>query len=97
SAMSLLTGGPGPILIEVDRPILQLGRGEDGKLRWPEWKAAGAKGAPRALQFALRVRDAALRTPDSIAGIEGLNLDALAFTDRPLRVEVHRLSWTRGP
>ena len=97
SAMSLLTGGPRPVLIEIEQPIIQLGRGEDGRLRLPTWQEGGAGRATRALQFTIRVRGAALRTPDSIAGIEGLDLDALAFTGHPARVEVHHLSWSRGP
>ncbi len=96
-AWALLTGGRGPIVIELERPVIRLARGEDGKLRLPVWKPASSRGAPRTLDFVVRVRQGALHTPDSIGHIEGLDLDALAATGRPSRVEVRSLRWTLGP
>ncbi len=97
SAWALATGGRRPIVLEIERPLIRLGRGPDGKLRLPAWKSAPPRGRARGLDFVVRVRQGALVTPDTVGRIDGLELDALARTGQPTRVEVRSLRWARGP
>lgn len=97
SAWAVLTGGRGPIVVEVDRPVIRLARGADGKLRLPIWKSPPPRGPRRTLDFIVRVRQGSFDTPDSTGHIEGLELDALAGMGDPLRFEVRSLRWKLGP
>jgi hypothetical protein len=94
---TLLTGGRGPIVIDIDRPVIRLAPGADGKLRLPVWKPAPAGGGPRPLDFVVRIREGAVHTPDSTGHIAGLDLDAVASSGRPSRIAVRSLRWTLGP
>lgn len=93
---SLITGGAGPVTIEVDRPVVTLARGADGALRLPRWTSSPARRGARALDLRVRVRDGRLVAPDSL-GIEGVALDAAVRTGRETRIELSRLAWTQGP
>ena len=97
SAWALVTGGSGSIVVEIDHPVIRLGRSADGKLRLPSWKPSPVRGRARGLEFALRVRDGELFTPDTVARIGGLDLDARAATGPQTRFEVRSLRWARGP
>jgi len=96
-AWALLTGGRGPIVVDLDRPVIRLGRGPDGKLRLPAWRPVPSNRTPRPLDFVLRVHDGALHTPDSTGHITGLQLDAQATAGRPTRLDVRSLTWKEGP
>ena len=97
SAWALATGGRGPIVIEMDHPAIRLARGEDGKLRLPTWRSGPARGPARARDFVIRLRDAALFTPDTAYRIRGLDLEAFASTGAGTRLEVRTLRWVSGP
>ncbi len=101
SAWTLATGGRGPIVIEIDRPLIRLARGENGRLRLPTWRSTPTRGPARARDFILRVRNAALFTPDTATRIRGIDLDARASTGASTgagtRVDVRSLRWSSGP
>ena len=97
SAWALATGGRGPIVVEIDRPVIRLARGEDGKLRLPTWRTGPARGPTRARDFVVRLRGAALFTPDTALRIRGLDLEAHASIGAGTRVDVRSLRWERGP
>ncbi len=96
-AWSLLSGGRGPIVVDIDRPVIRLGRGADGKLRLPLWKPVASSRPARALDFVVRIHEGAFHTPDSTGQVAGLELDALATAGRPTRLDVRSLRWTLGP
>jgi translocation-and-assembly-module (TAM) inner membrane subunit TamB-like protein len=97
SAWALATGGRGPIVVEIDRPVIRLSRGADGKYRLPIWKSVPARGPGRARDFTLRLRDAVLFTPDTALRVRGLDLDAHATIGAGTRLDVRSLRWSSGP
>lgn len=97
SAWALATGSRGPIVIELDRPQLQLGRKSDGSLRLPSWNHGAPNPRARKLDFIVRIRDGALLTPDTALTIAGLHGEALATTGGGTRVELRSLRWREGP
>ncbi len=97
SAWGLATGGRGPVVIEVERPVVRLQRGEDGSLRLPSWRSTPGRGPARGWDFVLRIRDGGVVLPDTGWTVRGLDLDARAATGGDTRVEVTSLRWRRGP
>ena len=97
SAWALATGGRGPIVVEIDRPIIRLARAEDGKVRLPTWRSGPQRGPARPRDFVIRLRDAAFFTPDTAYRARGLDLEALASTGATTRLDVRSLRWDRGP
>jgi hypothetical protein len=93
-----LVNGRGPIVIELERPIVRLAREPSGRLRLPQWRAApSAKGPGRGYDVQIVIRDGALRVPEPLEGIEGLELAASVATGARTRAEIHRLTWRSGP
>jgi hypothetical protein len=95
---SLWLGRRRSIEITLDRPVLRLTLGPDGRPLWPEWKP-GPRGteSPRELELLLHFRDGALRVPDTSLEIDGWNLDGRALTGRPSQIVIQRMTWRRGP
>jgi hypothetical protein len=82
----------------LDRPVVHLGRGPDGKLRLPHWRSGPAgRGPARELDIGLSVSGGEVHLPDSSQDIRGLNLRAHALLGKQDEVEVQRMSWARGP
>lgn len=99
SAWSLLTGGNGPIEVELKKPVIQLARGPDGKIRIPKWKTAGGTGGgkPRGLEFRVTIRDGKVQAPVLRPGINGLEARATARVGKGTQVDLQQLSWRAGP
>ena len=96
-AWGLFSGGRGPIVVEIDHPVIRLGKGADGKLRVPLWKPVPSSHVARTLDFVVRIHDGTLHTPDSTRQVEGLQMDALATAGRPTRLDMRSLRWRLGP
>jgi len=99
STLALFTGRRGALVIELDRPVVRLARGPDGRLRLPVWKAetrARARGPGRVFDLALRIRDGDLLLPRREMSIEDFDLEADIATGAPTRVEVRSLAWKTG-
>jgi hypothetical protein len=88
----------GALVIEVDHPVLRLGRGPDGRLRVPAWHAGppARGGAGRAWSFELRLREGELHAPEADLGTTGLDVNLRYVTD-PARLDLRSLSWRKGP
>jgi len=97
SAWSLATGGRGPIVAELIRPVIQLASDDQGRLRLPTWRGGPGRGGARTREIELRVTDAVVALPDSALAIRGLDLDARATTGEHAAIEVRSLRWDRGP
>jgi translocation-and-assembly-module (TAM) inner membrane subunit TamB-like protein len=97
SAWALATRRERSVVLEIDRPIIRLARGPDGKLRLPIWKPGPPRGRARELDVILRLRNGAVITPDTVGRIDGLDLEALAHVGHPTRVDVRSLRWAHGP
>jgi len=94
----LAFGSRRSIEIGLDRPVVHLGRGPDGKLRLPRWRSGRAgRGPAREFDVRLSVRGGEVHPPDSRQDIRGLDLRAHALLGKQDEVEVQRMSWTRGP
>ncbi len=98
SAWGLLTGGKGPIEVEINDPVIQLPRRSDGSLRIPVWRSSGAGGGKgRALAIGVTIRNASVRLPMLKPGIEGLDLRARVRLGFGTLVNVDQMSWRSGP
>ncbi len=98
SAWNLVTGGAGPIEVELVRPTIQFARGADGRLRLPAWKSEGGpRGAARRLEFRIAIRDGRVRSPGLGPGIEGLEARSTVRLGAGTRVDLERLGWRSGP
>uniref|UniRef100_A0A832I466 Translocation and assembly module TamB C-terminal domain-containing protein n=1 Tax=Eiseniibacteriota bacterium TaxID=2212470 RepID=A0A832I466_UNCEI len=93
---SLLTGGRGPIHVEIEGPVVRLAPGRDGRLRLPRWSGGARRGAARTLDVRLVLRDARLEAPAPLVA-RRVALDAELSTGATTRVRVRRLSWAEGP
>ena len=72
STWDLLTARHRAIVIELEHPIVNLTRGEGGKLRLPTWKTSEkAAGPPRSYDFGIRIRDGDVLMPDNQQSIVG--------------------------
>lgn len=84
--------------IGLDRPVVHLARGPDGRLRLPHWRSGPAgRGPAREFDVRLSVSGGELHAPDSSQDIRGLDLRASALLGKQDEVEVQRMSWARGP
>lgn len=95
-----LVRGRGPIVLELEQPVVRLANGPDGKLRLPRWKSEPKVkfGRPgRGFDVGIRIAKGSLRLPRPLEGIEGLTLDAHVETGGAASATVERMSWTRGP
>jgi len=98
SAWGLLSGGAGPIEVELHRPVIQIARGADGKPRFPKWVAGKSQGArARRLDVRLTIRDGRVRAPGFEPGIDGLELRTAVALGAGTRVNLERMSWKNGP
>ena len=99
SALSLLRGGRGPIAAVIERPVVHLDLGAGRSWRFPKWIGSPAKkrGKPRALDFALELRDASVSTPRPLDSFRGLDLAVSGSTGGRTHAEVSRLRWREGP
>ena len=84
--------------IGLDRPVVHLARGPDGKLRLPHWRSGPAKRGPaREFDVRLSVSPGEIHLPDSSQDVRGLVLRARALLGTQDEIEVQRMSWVRGP
>ena len=98
SGVGLLAGGAGPIEVEVINPVIQLPRGEDGKIRYPRWKAGAPSGRPaRKLEVRLTIRNGQVRSPALKPGIDGLEARSVIKIGAGTFVDLERMSWKSGP
>lgn len=99
STWDLLWGKRGAIVIEMDRPIVRLGRGPDGKLRIPVWKENTSdvvRSKKRSFDFELHLRNGEVDAPETNLDVRGLNMDLRLATD-PTLLDVRSVSWAHGP
>ncbi|MBI1799214.1 MAG: translocation/assembly module TamB domain-containing protein [Candidatus Eisenbacteria bacterium] len=98
SMWGLITGRSRSIDFEIDRPVVRLSRGADGRWRLPRWEAGGGSSAnrPGELRLHLRLSNAQVVTPDSDLCVSGASLDAVAETS-PARLDIAKLEWAAGP
>lgn len=96
---SLLRGGRGPITVVVDRPVVKLDLGPDGKWRVPKWTGnpPKKKSKARAVDFSFDLRDATVETPNPTKTFRGVDLSVRGATGPVTRAEVTRLRWKQGP
>ncbi len=86
------------IEIQLDRPVLRLVRGPNGRLQLPHWQAGPpGRGPARELALRLDLRDGEILLPDSSLDVHGWSLEALVRTGRQEEVELTRMRWDRGP
>jgi hypothetical protein len=98
SAWGLLTGGKGPIEVEINDPVIQLPTRPDGSMRLPVWRSSGSGGGKgRALAIGVTIRRASVRLPVLKPGIEGLDLRARVRLGFGTLVDVDQMSWRSGP
>ncbi len=84
--------------VRLDRAVVRLERGPDGKLRLPTWHAGPKRVGPaREFDVRLTLVDAAIELPDTSLDVRGLELVARARIGGGERIEVERMSWERGP
>jgi len=84
--------------IGLDRPVVTLARGPDGKLRLPHWRSGPTgRGPAREFDVRMSVSGGEVHLPDSSQDIRGLDLRARALLGRQDEVEVQQMSWARGP
>lgn len=84
--------------IGIDRPVVHLVRGTDGRLRMPQWRSGPAgRGPAREFDARLSVSGGEAHLPDSSQDIRGLELRARALIGKQDEIEVQRMSWARGP
>ena len=94
----LAFGSTRSLEIELERPVVHLFRGPDGKLRLPHWRPGPpGRGPAREFDVRLSVDGGEAHLPDSSQDVRGLVLRARALVGRRDEVEVQRMSWTRGP
>jgi hypothetical protein len=97
-AIGILTGRTDAIVIDLERPVIRLERGEGSRFRLPQWKSAGAgKGKPRGLDVRFRVRDGRVLLPAPQETVEHLDLEGRAALGVATQVDLMRLSWASGP
>jgi len=99
SVWALATGGKGPIEIEVVKPVVQLTRGKDGKIRLPTWKSEDKSIAAkvRQLEFHVVVRDGRVESPALKPGISGLDSRVVVDLGTGTDIDLQHLSWKNGP
>ena len=98
STWNLFAGQRGALVIEVDRPVVRIERGPDGKLRIPDWRPGKGSAKPgRAFDYEIHIRDGHLTMPERDQSITGFDLDAAVSTGGGTNVEIRSLSWDRGP
>ena len=84
--------------IGLERPVVHLARGADGKLRLPHWRSGPAgRGPAREFDVRLSVSGGEVHLPDSSQDVRGLELRARALLGKQDEIEVQRMSWARGP
>ena len=84
--------------VRLERPVVRLVRGADGRLRLPAWRAGPKRVGPaREFDVRLTLADATIELPDTSLGVRGLELTARAQLGRGERVEIERMRWARGP
>jgi hypothetical protein len=97
SAWGLATGGRGPIVIDIDRPVIRLARGPDGKLKLPTWTSPTRRGMARLRDIHVRIHDGTFHAPDTTYRIDGLHADAVSTLGRDTYVDVRSMRWSHGP
>src|SRR5437899_2028711 len=82
------------VVEHVPRPV----RWTIGKIGLPKWKAGPpSKRRAPGFDFHLVLHQADVHMPETENDVSGLDLDALAATGQPTRVELRRMSWRAGP
>jgi hypothetical protein len=84
--------------VQLERPVVRLTRGADGRLRLPTWHAGPRHVGPsREFDVRLTLTGATIELPDSSRGVHGLELVARARIGAGEELEVERMRWERGP
>ena len=84
--------------LELERPVVHLVRGPDGKLRLPHWRPGPPRRGPaREFDVRLTVNGGEVHLPDSSQDVRGLELRARALLGKQDEIEVQRMRWARGP
>jgi hypothetical protein len=100
STWDLLWGRRGAIVIEMEHPVVRLGRRADGSLRIPAWHEKSGplipKPASRGFDFELHLRNGEVDAPGAELDTRGLNVD-LRFATDPTYLDVRSVSWLQGP
>ena len=98
AAWDLVFGKRRSLELELERPVVHLVRGPDGKLRLPHWRPGSpGRGPAREFDVRLAVNGGEVHLPDSSQDVRGLVLNTRALVGKQDEVEVRRMSWTRGP
>ncbi len=99
SLWGLVTGGPGPVDVLVEKPIVRLDLGPKKGWRVPEFRGrpSAKRSRPRVLAFSLELKNATLVAPKPLERFTGLDLAVRGSTGTVARVEVRRLRWREGP
>ena len=84
--------------VEIDRPVVRLTRGPDGRLHLPEWRSGPKVSGPvRELELLFRVNGASVYMPDSSDDIVGWSFHGSAISARTNQVTIQDMAWARGP
>lgn len=98
SLWSLLRGGPGPVQLTLEKPVIRLDAGEGRAWRVPQWRAGPARaGEPRTIDFVVRLRGARVMAPEPLRRFDGLELEVHGSAGSRLEVDLRNLSWGSGP
>ncbi|MBI5708684.1 MAG: translocation/assembly module TamB domain-containing protein [Candidatus Eisenbacteria bacterium] len=87
------------IRLRLDRPVIRLAHGADGKLRIPEWRPGRERPGPaRELEVTFAMRGATVHLPDPADDITGWDAEGRVVTGgRTDRVDLKAMRWTHGP
>jgi hypothetical protein len=97
SAWRLVTGGEGPIEIDIDRPVLQLSRGADGKVRFPKWRSGPSRGKGRRLDIGITLHNGTVNLPIAQPPILGLEARARLALGEGTNAYLDRFQFRSGP
>ena len=95
---NLMFGKRQSIEVELDRPVVRLVRGPDGRLRLPHWRSTPpGRGSTRELEVRVALRGGEIHLPDTSLDVRGWDLEARVLTGQREQVELRRMRWERGP
>jgi hypothetical protein len=97
SPWGILSGSRRAIEVDLDRPVIRLGRRPDGTIRLPIWKSSGKPPQPgRSFDVRLRLHGGSMNAPAPLSDLLGLDLDAGIAIAGGTQVRIHQLRWRRG-
>ncbi len=97
-AWGLLTGGRGPVHVDLDRPRFAVVTDADGRWRLPRWRSDGAKKpSRRGYDLEVAIHDGVIVVPAPLGGVSGWNARAAIATGGGTRVRLREMRWSQGP